>query len=98
MFPKIATLYHVSGPPASSRYRDDLDNNYDDDDSNPGSLFATESTGQQEEEEQTQPPAPKPFRCNLKPNVKNSIIFKAFHSTGPWPISQISKNRAVKCC
>jgi len=61
--PNSDSLY---GPSLSNRYRDDLDTNYDDDDSNPGSLMPTETPSQPEEEEQ--PPPPKPFRCNLKPN------------------------------
>jgi len=74
----------VPGPSMPShnghKYRDDLDNYYDDDDANPGSLMPTEASQTQPEEEQ--PQAPRPYRCNLKPNVslflgiqKNTLNF-----------------------
>jgi hypothetical protein len=60
-----------SGPAQShtgNKYRDDLDNYYDDEDSNPGSLMPTEASPPEPEEEE-QPPVPRPYRCSMKPNV-----------------------------
>ncbi len=48
------------------KYRDDLDNYYDDEDANPGSLM---QNSRSEPEEEQQPPAPRPYKCQLKPNV-----------------------------
>ena len=67
----------ILGPSASShngvKYRDDLDNYYDDEDANPGSLMHNSRTEPDEEE---LPPAPRPYKCQLKPNVSNN-----FHRT-----------------
>jgi len=73
-----------SGPAQShtgSKYRDDLENYYDDEDSNPGSLMPTEASPPEPEEEQ--PPVPRPYRCTMKPNVSilvtlPCIVFKPF--------------------
>ena len=54
-------IFSALSGPNNNRYRDDLDNNYDDDDANPGSLMPTEASPNQREEEETSP-APKPYR------------------------------------